>query len=325
MDRRAAQLTAADRFAHRLRHDSPHASIVVALVARHARWRRCAGLRRADMDKVIRHVFPGGGDGVSIRGGAGSLFRHDRAGDLRDAAHLRLPGAAGQAGAAHRRGDAGRSPTTARRTRSSVRKGIYFTPDPAFKGKKRELVAEDYAYCAQAPDRSAHPRAVGVAGRGQDRRARRGWPEAAKKTGKFDYDAEDRRARDARPLHAAHPPEGHRLQPAVRAGARADVGGRARGDRRVRRRGGPRDEPIPVGTGPYMLKQWVRSSKIVLEANPISAASVWDFKSNDPADAKLIAEMKGKKMPQVGRIEVSHHRGRPGAAARVPERRDRPR
>src|SRR5258707_8698811 len=27
-----------------------------------------------------------------------------------------------------------------------IRKGIYFTPDPAFKGKRRELTAEDYAY-----------------------------------------------------------------------------------------------------------------------------------------------------------------------------------
>src|SRR4029450_986208 len=27
-----------------------------------------------------------------------------------------------------------------------IRKGIYFTPDAAFKGQKRELVAEDYVY-----------------------------------------------------------------------------------------------------------------------------------------------------------------------------------
>src|SRR4029453_9733534 len=53
------------------------------------------------------------------------------------------------------------------------------------------------------------------------------------------------------------------------------------------------------------LKQWVRSSKIVLEANPNFRGFVWDFKSNDPDDLKLIGEMKGKKMPQVGRIEVS--------------------
>src|SRR5947207_12685767 len=27
-----------------------------------------------------------------------------------------------------------------------IRRGIYFTPDPAFKGKKRELTAEDFVY-----------------------------------------------------------------------------------------------------------------------------------------------------------------------------------
>ena len=27
-----------------------------------------------------------------------------------------------------------------------IRKGIYFTPDPAFKGQKRELTAEDFVY-----------------------------------------------------------------------------------------------------------------------------------------------------------------------------------
>ena len=27
-----------------------------------------------------------------------------------------------------------------------IRRGIYFTPDPAFKGQKRELTAEDFVY-----------------------------------------------------------------------------------------------------------------------------------------------------------------------------------
>ncbi len=38
----------------------------------------------------------------------------------------------------------------------------------------------------------------------------------------------------------------------------------------------------PVGTGPYRLKQWMRSSKIVLEANPDFRGFIWDFKSDDP-------------------------------------------
>ena len=62
----------------------------------------------------------------------------------------------------------------------------------------------------------------------------------------------------------------------------------------------------PVGTGPYLLKKWVRSSKISLEANPYYRGMVWDFKpGNDPEDQELVASMKGKKMPQIGKIEVS--------------------
>ena len=54
-----------------------------------------------------------------------------------------------------------------------LRKGIYFTPDPAFKGVKRELVADDYVYLVQAPDGPEDPLAVDVALRRQDRRPRR--------------------------------------------------------------------------------------------------------------------------------------------------------
>jgi len=184
-----------------------------------------------------------------------------------------------------------------------VRKGIYFAPDPAFKGRKRELVAADYAYALK---RLIDPRVRGpwawlVEGKivGLDEAV-----EAAKKSGKFDYDAKiagletpDRytlriRLKDTDfnlPYVLAHEPTSAVAREVIEA--YADEGGRAMAN--------------PVGTGPYMLKQWVRSSKIILEANPDFRGFVWDFKSNDPADAKLIAEMKGKKMPQVGRIEVS--------------------
>ena len=75
-----------------------------------------------------------------------------------------------------------------------VRKGIYFTPDPAFKGSKRELVAADYAYSLK---RLIDPAHAARRGRGSSRARFVGLDaaaEAAKKTGKFDYDAQDRRA-----------------------------------------------------------------------------------------------------------------------------------
>ena len=105
-----------------------------------------------------------------------------------------------------------------------VRKGIYFIDDPVFKGRKRELTAADYAYALKRliDPKLRSPWAWLVEDKivGLDAVA-----EAAKKTGKFDY--------DARPLHAAHPPQGHRLQPAVHPRPRADVSSRARSDRHL--------------------------------------------------------------------------------------------
>jgi ABC-type transport system substrate-binding protein len=49
----------------------------------------------------------------------------------------------------------------------------------------------------------------------------------------------------------------------------------------------------------------VRSSKIILEANPNYRGFTWSFSSDDPADAAVVKEMKGKSMPAIGRVEIS--------------------
>ena len=184
-----------------------------------------------------------------------------------------------------------------------VRKGIYFTPDPVFKGVRRELTAGDYAYALKrlVDPKLASPWAWLVEGKiiGLDEQV-----EAAKKSGKFDYDAKvagletpDRYTLRIRlkqadwnlPYILAHEPTSGIAREVVEA--YRDESGRVMSN--------------PVGTGPYLLKQWIRSNKIILEANPEFRGFTWDFHSNDPADAKLVADMKGKKMPQVGRVEVS--------------------
>lgn len=55
-----------------------------------------------------------------------------------------------------------------------------------------------------------------------------------------------------------------------------------------------------------MLKEYVPRSKIVLEANPYYRGFVWDFQADGEAwDEQLVRDMKGKKMPQIGRVEIA--------------------
>jgi ABC-type transport system substrate-binding protein len=59
----------------------------------------------------------------------------------------------------------------------------------------------------------------------------------------------------------------------------------------------------PVGTGPYKLREWKQGSRIVLDANPAYRAIRFP-ESSDPAQAALVRIMKGKKLPQVGVVEI---------------------
>src|SRR5689334_1345727 len=185
-----------------------------------------------------------------------------------------------------------------------IRKGIYFTPDAAFNGQKRELTAADYAFSLKrlVDPKIRSPYAWLVENKfvGLDELS-----EAAKKSGKFDYDAKiagievvDRytlrlRLKDTDynlSYVLAHEPTSAVAREVVEK--YADAGGRVMSN--------------PVGTGPYKLARWVRSSKISLEANPDYRGFTWDFKpGRDDEDQRLVKEMKGKKMPQVGRIEIA--------------------
>jgi ABC-type transport system substrate-binding protein len=63
----------------------------------------------------------------------------------------------------------------------------------------------------------------------------------------------------------------------------------------------------PVGTGPYRLKEWVRGQKIVLEANPDFREQTYPApgEGSEPGDTAIAKDNAGKKLPIVGRIEVS--------------------
>jgi len=180
-----------------------------------------------------------------------------------------------------------------------LKKGIYFTTDRAFKGVKRELTAQDFVYSAMRfldpAERSPYAFLFRNKLVGLDAVAER-----SKKSGKFDYDAKvpglevvDRytiRYRLNEPDFTfsyilAHGSYGAVAREVVEA-YRTEIAGH------------------PVGSGPYFLKEWTPALKVVLEANPDYRGFTWDFAPGaDPRDRLLVEQMRGKKMPQIGRIE----------------------
>jgi len=180
-----------------------------------------------------------------------------------------------------------------------IKPGIHFTDDPAFRGKPRELVAEDYVYSFK---RAMDPN---LRGGGEPVTTdlivgMRAVVDAARKPGaKFDYDvpvtglrALDRYTLELRLNEPNFPIVSSDLV-SILAVAR-EVVEAAAGDIQTR----------AVGTGPYRLKEWKRGSRIVLEANPAYRALPFPG-SSDPAYAELQRETKGKRLPQVGMIEFS--------------------
>jgi ABC-type transport system substrate-binding protein len=186
-----------------------------------------------------------------------------------------------------------------------IRPGVYFADDPAFAGKKRELTAADFVY---AWKRIVDPR---VRSPNSDLLEHKivGLDAAvtkAKSSGRFDYDAEIQglRAADRYTLKLELiEPDYTFLQildsAALRAVAReviekyADSSGRAM--------------QHPVGTGPYRLKEWQPGHRIILEANPGYRDERFPpAPANADAAIKAVADsMKGKRLPQIGRIEIA--------------------
>jgi ABC-type transport system substrate-binding protein len=182
--------------------------------------------------------------------------------------------------------------------RINLKPGIHFTDDPAFHGKARELIADDYIY---AMKRRLDPNLS----RGGDTVmadliiGARAAVDAAKRPGaKFDYD---------RPIDGLRALGRYALQiklnainyPSVQvflaaAAVAREVVEAAGGDIRTH----------PVGTGPYRLREWKRGSKIVLEANPDYRPLKFPASSN-PADAEMQRSMRGRGLPQIGVIDIS--------------------
>ncbi len=183
-----------------------------------------------------------------------------------------------------------------------IRPGIHFAADPAFKGAARELTAADYVYALKRvlDPRMRSPNLQQFDGKfvGADALVAQ-----AKRSGRFDYDAPlaGLRAIDRYTLGIRLTAPSYDLLSdltTVTAGAVAreviDAYGDASGWVMAH----------PVGTGPYRLKDWRRGQRIVLEANP-GYRDVEYPRSTDPADRDIVARLGGKKLPLIGRVEVS--------------------
>jgi peptide/nickel transport system substrate-binding protein len=186
-----------------------------------------------------------------------------------------------------------------------IKKGLYFADDPVFKGQKRELTAHDFVYAIKrlVDPKVRSPNAYLVRDRlaGLDKAL-----EEAKGNGKLDYDKEIEgvRAVERYTLQLKLVEPDYAFLPRLTAsqfGAVAREAIEAYGD------ASGWAMANPVGTGPFMLKEWRRAQRIVLEANANYREEIFPaLPANADADAKAAyAAMKGKRLPQVGRVEVA--------------------
>lgn len=187
-----------------------------------------------------------------------------------------------------------------RRYTFRVRKGIYFAPDPAFGGHPRELTAADYVYAIErlVDPANRSPNAFYVEGKivGLDALAAK-----AKQSGRFDYDAKvpGLHLRDRYTLEITLTRSDYTFPQVMALFNLSAVA------REVVARYGSDIAAHPVGTGPYVLKQWVPASRIVLEANPRFRGVTWDFTPDDDQDDRtLAARMRGRRLPQIGVVDI---------------------
>ena len=181
-----------------------------------------------------------------------------------------------------------------------IRPGILFTDDIAFKGKPRELVAEDYIYSIKrlADPKLRSPWRFLVEGKILGVSAA---IKAAEKSGKFDYDAK---------IAGLEAIDKHTLKITLEAPdfnypyilAMPTFGAVAR---EVVEHYGANIMAHPVGTGPYRLDKWARSSLITLAANPVYRGHVWNYTAQEPGDEVLVKAMQGKVLPTIGKIEIA--------------------
>ncbi len=187
----------------------------------------------------------------------------------------------------------------------TLRPGIHFADDPAFGGKPRELVAADYVYSLK---------------RHYDPRFKSGnlfQFENAKLLGLSELRAQS--IQDGTPFPYDTEVAGARVLDRYRFEIRlaesnprfpyvmADAGVTGAVAREVIEAYPGREMEHPVGTGPYRLAEWRRSSRIVLERNPGFREQRYTARApaDDAGSLAIAKAFEGKRLPLIDRVEVA--------------------
>ena len=187
-----------------------------------------------------------------------------------------------------------------------VKPGIYFADDPAFKGVKRELVAQDYVYALKrhydprwkSPNlyRLENAKLLGLS---ELRRRLL----AEKKPFDYDTPVEGVKALNRYTFQVKLAETNPRLL--LKEFTDTNVSGAVA--REVVEMYGDKVGEHPVGTGPFVLKSWKRSSRIVLARNPNFREVLYDEHPPE-SDARLVADaakLKGKRLPLIDELVIS--------------------
>lgn len=186
-----------------------------------------------------------------------------------------------------------------------VKPGIYFADDPAFGGKKRELTAYDFVYSFK---RIFDPKTKSQVFTDYEETKMLGMDvlrrESEKPGASFNYESEVEglRALDRYTLQFKlqdpQPRFIYKLADSSIVGAVA---------REVVEKYGDKIMEHPVGTGPFKLDQWTRSSKMTFVKNPNFREQFYeaDPPADDARSQAIYRQMKGKRIPLVDRVEIS--------------------
>ncbi len=187
----------------------------------------------------------------------------------------------------------------------TIKPGIYFAEDPAFGGKKRELTAADFVYSYK---RFFDPKTKSPGFTDLEEEKMIGMSElrrdAEKPGASFNYDkeVEGLRALDRYTIQFKLAETRPRFIYTL-----ADGGTFGAVAREVVEKYGDKIMEHPVGTGPFKLDQWTRSSKMTFVKNPNFREELYEAEppADDARSQAIYQQMKGKRLPMVDRVEVS--------------------